>query len=238
MTKQKPTTVPFKGIFCSVCGEQFVWDIDGSCYVCKLQKQAKADYESTIDQLRRFIANANRVTRFFQLATLALVAMQLLSGCITRVACPTMSTMPKVPGALVTEEELRAEWTKRFGPLPSPACDPVMQWRVRTDEQTQTDCQTAKWGYTHVAGCGMWLPGNCPMAVVSERSKDDLGLQAHEWAHFALGCTWRGTWVNNSHPAGVTAEAYSDPYHTIKTVWGGAGSDTFEGYFRTRAQAK
>jgi len=160
-----------------------------------------------------------------ELKTAALItSMAWLAGCTPAYVCPTMKTMPVVPGSLVTEAELRAEWTKRFGALPSPACDAIVQWAVKSDEQTQIDCMTKQWGYKHVSGCRRFMAGTCPVVTVSERAKDDRGLRYHEWAHWALQCVWIGTWRDdNTHPPGITAERWADPYHTIQSVWGPGG---------------
>jgi hypothetical protein len=157
----------------------------------------------------------------------ALFAALLITGCTPAYVCPTIKTMPTAPNELVPESELRAEWVRRFGPLPSPACDPRMQWRVMTQKETNVACPLAQQykdqGFTGSAGCLSYLGGRCPMATIVDASRDDAGLRAHELAHWLLQCSWIGTWSGNTHPPGITAEAYGDPFHSIQSVWGKGG---------------
>lgn len=156
------------------------------------------------------------------------IALLCLAGCASQFQCPTIA----VPGALVEETELRAEWVKRFGPLPSPACDPVLQWVVKSHEDTQRDCplsQTFKdQGFKGAAGCTSYQAGKCPLVTIDERNATDRGLRAHEAAHWYLQCTWVG------NQKGPWAERYGDPNHTIPEVWVAGG---YVEFFRAQNQA-
>lgn len=168
---------------------------------------------------------------------IVVMLLWLLPGCMPQFQCPTIKSMPHAPNALVPEQELRAEWVKRFGPLPSPACDAVMQWVIKPHAEVMADCSPSEiaqaqgyHAYSSYAGCMKYQAGRCPLVTIDEGSKDDAGLQAHEFSHWALQCSWIGYQDNTTH----TAERYGDPFHSIKSVWGSAGTDSFEGFFRAK----